>query len=146
MGWVFVTILIPLVAPVLLMAFYGALTLPRRFKAKTKLVMPIKDGQLSWVGMSLCVSALYEIAARPATVNPQIAYLEPWWGWFNAGLTLLLVACSLFAAGGAVFSTPLRIPEGTRWYQHYATMVWSGALTGLAAAGYTIVHFALIKS
>jgi hypothetical protein len=61
-------------------------------------------------------------------------------------LDLLLVACSLFAAGGAVFSTPLRIPEGTRWYQHYATMVWSGALTGLAAAGYTIVHFALIKS
>lgn len=146
MGWFFVTILIPLVAPVLLMAGYGTLTLPRRFKAKTKLVMPIKDGQLSWVGMSLCVSALYEIAARPATVNPQIAYLEPWWGWFNAGLTLLLVGCSLFAAGGAVFSTPLRIPEGTRWYQHYATMVWSGAVTGLAAAGYTIVHFALIKS
>ena len=48
MGWLFVTILIPLVAPVLLMAVYGALTLPPRFKAKTKLVMPIKDCQLSW--------------------------------------------------------------------------------------------------
>jgi hypothetical protein len=44
MGWFFVTVLIPLVAPILLMTIYGALTLPPRFKAKTKLVMPIKDG------------------------------------------------------------------------------------------------------
>jgi hypothetical protein len=146
MGWFFVTVLIPLVAPILLMAIYGALPLPLRFKAKTKLIMPIKDGQLSWVGMSLCVSALYEIASRPAPVKPQIAYLlEPWWGWFNAGFTLVLVGCSMFAAGGAVFSTPLRIPEGTRWYQHYATLVWSAALTGLAAVSYTMVHFVLIE-
>lgn len=71
MGWFVVTIIVPLVAPILLMAIYGVVQPPPRFKVKTKLVVPIKDGQFCWVGMAFCASAR-RCAYQPASPGTAI--------------------------------------------------------------------------
>jgi multisubunit Na+/H+ antiporter MnhB subunit len=134
MGWLAVTIAIPLVAPILLMAIYSVLPLPPRFSAKTKLIVPVKDGQLCWVGISFCASAIYEIADTPGPNG------QPAW-WVIGGLIVALVGCAFFAASGAVFSTPLRKPTDPHWRQHYKTLVWSARLTVVSAVIYTEAHF-----
>jgi hypothetical protein len=143
MGWFFVTIIIPLVAPLILMTIYGALPLPLRFSAKTKLIVPIKDGQLCWVGMAFCTSAMYEIANGPGGRSPQSSSGQ-WW-WVIGGLISMLVACSFVAAGGAVFSTPLRMSPNKPWHRHYSTLLWSGGLTAVAAIIYSVVHFSMTQ-
>jgi hypothetical protein len=105
MGWLAVTIAIPLVAPIILTAIFSVFPLPSKFNAKTKLIVPIKDGQLCWVGMSFCTSAIYEIADAH---RPNGHTLGEW--WVVGCLIVTLVACSIFAAGGSVFPTPLHRP------------------------------------
>jgi hypothetical protein len=141
MGWFVVTIIVPLIAPILLMAIYGVVQLPPRFKVKTKLVVPIKDSQFCWVGMAFCASAMYELASARGHDRQPIQYLSGAWAWAIGGLIGTLVACSFIAASGAVFSTPLRIPAGKPWYRHYTTLIWSAAMTAVAAGIYIVVHF-----
>jgi hypothetical protein len=143
MGWFVVTIIVPLVSPIILIAIYGVVPLPPRFSAKTKLVAPIKDGQLCWVGMAFCASAMYEIASARGPDGQPLQHFSGVWWWAIGGLIGALVGCSFIAASGAVFSTPLRIPMGKPWYRHYTTLIWSAALTLAAAGIYMVVHFSL---
>jgi hypothetical protein len=114
-----------------------------RFKVKTKLVVPIKDGQFCWVGMAFCSSAMYELASARGHGGQPIQYLSGAWAWAIGGLIGTLVGCSFIAASGAVFSTPLRIPAGKPWHSHYTTLIWSAAMTAVAAGIYIVVHFSI---
>jgi hypothetical protein len=98
MGWFVVTIIVPLVAPILLMAIYGVVQLPPRFKVKTKLVVPINDGQFCWVGMAFCASAMYELASARGHDGQAI---------------------------------------------QYTTLIWSAAMTAVAAGIHVVVHFSI---
>jgi hypothetical protein len=145
MGWFMVTIILPLVAPILLTAIYGVVPLPPDFSEKTKVIVPIKDGQFCWVGVAFCASAIYEIAdagGRPGGQSPPSLSTQSW--WIIGGLIATLVSCSFIAAGGAVFSTPLRMPTGKVWHRHYATLVWSIGMTTVAAVIFSLVHYALV--
>jgi hypothetical protein len=137
MGWFAITILIPLVAPIVFLAVFWALPLPSSVAPQLKLLVPIKDGQLCWGSMGFCVSALYEIA-EPGSgrrLDPSIV------GWANAGFTALLLLSAFWAAGGSVFSTQLGVPTGVHWTKHYVTLLASLVLTVIAAGSYTVVHF-----
>ena len=138
MGWFLVTVLIPLVAPLVLLLVFWLLPLPQSVAAQLKLLMPIKDGQLCWGAMGFCVSALYEIAQPGASGRPLPGDVV---GWANSGFIILLLLSALLAAGGSVFSTPVTVPSGAVWWRHFATMLASVVLTALAASAYTVVHF-----
>jgi hypothetical protein len=94
-----------------------------------------------WVGMAFCASAMYELASARGHDGQHIQYLSGAWAWAIGGLIGTLVGCSFIAASGAVFSTPLRIPAGKPWYSHYTTLIWSAAMTAVAAGIYIVVHF-----
>jgi hypothetical protein len=143
MLWFFVTILVPLLAPFLLVPLFWILPISSHLKADAKLVALAKDGQLCWVAMGFCVSGLYDIAARVTSHAPYNASSA---ATLFIGLVIVLVISAILAAGGAVFPTLLRVPEGVVWYRHYLNLIASSIFTILAAADYTVVHFALAKS
>jgi hypothetical protein len=93
--------------------------------------------------MGFCVSGLYDIAVRVISHTPYNASSA---ATLFIGLVIVLVISAILAAGGAVFPTLLRVPEGVVWYRHYLNLIASSIFTILAAADYTVVHFALAKS
>lgn len=139
MIWFFVTILVPLLAPFLLVPIFWILPISAHLKVDAKLVALSKDGQLCWVAMGFCVSGLYDIAER--VVSGARPYDSSSVSALFIGLVIVLMISAILAAGGAVFPTSLRVPVGAAWYRHYLNLMASAIFTILAAAGYTVVHF-----
>ena len=140
MGWFLITVVLPLVAPVLLIMPFWALPLPPANAALAKLISPVKDGQLCWGAIGFCVSALYEMAEPGKGGHPiDGAYA----GYVQAGFVILLLAASLIAAGGSIFPTHLGAPTGIGWYRYYKALTASLGLTLLAGGAYTMVHFTI---
>lgn len=138
MGWFVVTILVPVLAPMLLLPLYRLLPIPAKSKANAALVCLLKDGQLCWAALGFCASALFEVAdavGKPYALTPTVA------NWTNGGLIVILVISALFASAGAVFPTPRTVPAGRPAVRHFSTMIASVVLTAIAASAYTVVHF-----
>jgi hypothetical protein len=53
MGWLLISIILPLVAPICALLFLRPLPLPPELAPLRNLVVPIKDGQLCWVAIAL---------------------------------------------------------------------------------------------
>lgn len=138
MGWFMVTIILPVLAPMLLLPVYRVLPIPAKSKANARLVSLVKDGQLCWAALGFCVSALYEVA-EPAQAAQALA--RDVGNWTNAGLIILLLFSAILASAGVVFPTPRVVPAGVRPVKHYSTMMASLVLTVLAGGAYTVVHF-----
>jgi hypothetical protein len=134
MGWLIVTILLPLCAPLVALMVFRALPLP----VPVSLMATIKDGQLCWVALGFCASALYEVAIP---LQKSVA-ME----WINGVLIGLLTLSAMIATGGAVFLTPPRCPRGVKWYRHFKCLVASVSVTLVAAAFYAVVHFESLRS
>jgi hypothetical protein len=143
MVWFFVTVLVPLLAPFLLVPLFWILPISSHLKEDARLVALAKDGQLCWVAMGFCVSGLYDIAVRAIDHTPYSASSA---ATLFIGLVIVLVISAILAAGGAVFPTSLQVPAGVSWHRHYLNLIASSSFTILAAAGYTVVHFGLTKS
>jgi len=139
MAWFFVTVVVPLLAPFLLVPIFWILPISAHLKTDAKLVALAKDGQLCWVAMGYCASGLYDIAMR---VISHAHYDAASAATLFIGLVIVLVISAILAAGGAVFPTLLRVPMGIAWHRHYLNLIASSIFTILAAAGYTVVHFA----
>jgi hypothetical protein len=141
MGWFFVSILLPLLAPIAAMWVFQRLPLPVPRERKS-LLAPIKDGQLAWGAVAFCALAMYE-AAVPGPDGAMVA--ESVRGYAN-GLFIAVLVCSAFlAAGGALFPTKIVAPVIGPWYKYYQTLAVSLAFTVLAAGGYTGVHYGLLS-
>ena len=140
MGWVLLTVVLPLVAPIFLVLPFRYIPIPAANRALAEFVSPVKDAQLCWGALGFCVSALYEMAepGKGGHVMDR-AYV----GYLQAGFITLLVASSVMAACGAIFPTTLGVPPGVAWYRHYAAFTASLLLTVLAGVGFALVHFAL---
>lgn len=141
MGWFFVNIVLPLLAPIIGMLILQRLPLPLSDE-QIHLLVPIKDGQLCWGAVAFCALTMYEIAV-PGTgqlLSGDAVH------WLNTGLTMSLSASALIAAGGAVFPTQIK-PVGMHdWYKHYQALATSLGLTALSGLAYTVVHFGVLKS
>jgi len=138
MGWFIVSIVLPLIAPLVALAVFKTLPLPVGFT----LIGTFKDGQLCWIALGFCASALYEIAT-PATGGPPLR--SGTIAWINGALVGVLVLSAMTAAGGAVFSTPSLRKPGVKWYVHYKCLVTSLIMTLFAAACYAVVHLNLFS-
>jgi hypothetical protein len=141
MGWFLVSILLPLLAPVVAMWVFQRLPLPVPAERKS-LLMPIKDGQLSWVAVAFCALAMYEIAV-PGSDGPLVA--GGLLGYVNGLSVLVMVPSAFLAAGGALFPTEIVIPVKGRWYKYYQALAALLGLTTLAAGGDVVVHYGLLS-
>lgn len=142
MGWFIVSILIPLVAPILGMLVLRCLPLPVEDNEKHPLV-PVKDGQLCWGAVAFCALAMYEIVV-PGPDGPLVSGDTV--NWLNGALVLLLAASAFIAAGGAVFPTKIKPVNKANWYKHYQALAASLVLTSLSALAYSVVHYGVLKS
>ena len=141
MGWFIVSILIPLIAPILGMLALQRLPLPVNEKEK-HLLVPVKDGQLCWASVAFCALAMYEIAV-PSTEGPLASGNTV--HWLNGGFVLLLATSAVIAAGGAVFPTKIKAVRRNSWHKHYQALATSLALTFLSALAYSVVHYGVLK-
>lgn len=141
MGWFFVNIMLPLIAPIIGMFVLQRLPLPISDNQK-HLLVPLKDGQLCWGAVAFCALTMYEIAA-PGQGVPLVDGDAV--HWLNTGLIMSLSASALIAVGGAVFPTEIKSMGIHDWYQHYQALATSLGLTTLSALAYTVVHFGVFK-
>jgi hypothetical protein len=137
-GWFFINIVLPIIAPVLSIILLRALPVPPPAGGLSMLV-PIKDGQLCWGAIAFCASGLYDIGSDGTIVSSNYN------GWINVGVIILLVPSSLFAAVGAAFSTDINVPPGTKWHSHFSMLAASLVLTPLAGTAYTVVRYFSLK-
>lgn len=139
MGWFIVSIMLPLVAPLVALAVLKTLPLPVRFT----FIGTYKDGQLCWIALGFCASALYEIAVPGTGGSPLPTGTI---AWINGALVGVLALAAMTAAGGAVFSTPPRRTPGVKWFIHYKCLLASLIMTLVAAACYALVHLNLVSA
>jgi len=134
-GWFLTTILLPVVAPNVMLAIWRAwVHLPGVDPGRLKPLVPLKDGQLCWAAIGFCASGLYELFEPGRVFDPQLREL------FLTALVVLLAASSVVAGGGAVFPAPDK-PAGVKWHTHYKALKGSLVLTAASAIAYTLVHF-----
>src|SRR5471030_1299470 len=136
MGWFFITILLPLVAPLL------ALLVFKLFPqvSPMPLIAPFKDGQLCWGALGFSASALYEIFSSG---NKGLAITAASTGWLAGMLIVTLVFSAIIAAQGSVFPKAITPPPGISTARHFNCFFASVALTVLAAILYAVVHYSL---
>ncbi|WP_374584725.1 hypothetical protein [Pseudoduganella sp.] len=140
MGWFLVNIAVPLLAPVFVLFMLRPLPLPAGARSSLKWIAPVKDGQLCWVAIAFCASALYEygtIASELAT--PPAALLQISNGLAN----VCLVMSSIVATGGALYSTPVEKPAHISWPRHFSCFCTSLFFALASASLYAIIHFGM---
>jgi hypothetical protein len=140
-GWFLVNIVGPLLLPVVGILPLRLLPLGVP-SASLRLMVTVKDGQLCWAVIAMGAATIYELwEAMEAHKN-----IPTWGGLALAGVILVMLPAMLVAAGGAVFSTPLRVASGgglRAWAAHYRVFVGSVVMTAIAAFAYTNLHFSL---
>ncbi|MBB3118756.1 hypothetical protein [Pseudoduganella violacea] len=142
MGWILISVVLPLTAPLIALLFLRPLALPEPLRPSLSLMVPLKDGQLCWGAISFCASSLYELGVRNWE---RTGITTSGHGYLIACLIVLLVVSSLLAAGGAIFPTSNKRPAGVEWHAHYRCFLVSLALTFWAALAYILVHYEVIK-
>lgn len=141
MGWLLISIILPLRAPICALLFLRPLPLPSDMRPLLNVLAPIKDDQLCWVAIGFSASAMYEMAV---TSLCGTSVLQVFGGYVTGGLVGVIAGGSVVAAGGAIFSTTLVRPAGVSWTRHYSCLLGSLVLTACAAALYAVVHFDLL--
>lgn len=129
MGWLLINICFPIVAPLAMYLVFVCIPLPRRPRKRLNPILTVKDGQLCWVAIGFCASALHEISGVVG------------FDWLNGGLILILVLSSLLACGGALFQTTIHRAGDGAWARHYRCFIGSAFLTACAGSLFAVAHF-----
>lgn len=140
MGWFLVTIIVPLIAPLIVFALLRPLPLPEAVRSALRWATPVKDGQLCWVAIAFCASALYEYAVF---ANGRGMSVDTYLQFANGFAIAILVASSIVAAGGSLFRTPKDKPVGIPWIKHYSCFCASLVLALASSVFYAIIHFGI---
>ena len=140
-GWFLVNVLAPILLPVV--GVLPFLLLPLQPAPESaRLIAPVKDGQLCWAVIAMGAATVYEL-----WVAREGHHEMPWWSGFAlAGDIFIMLPAMVMAAGGAVFSTPLKSTKGDgliAWLRHYRMFVASALMTIIAAVVFTTLHFSL---
>jgi hypothetical protein len=135
--WHLVNLFVPTLLPLVFLAAFFLFDLSKAEKARANPLVAIKDGQLSWAGLGMCVQGLYELH-HPSAGG---ASNEPWLTttfWLLIAVMLLHV---FIAAVGPVFPTRRRENAGVwKTVLHYRVLITSASLTVGAAGLYSSVH------
>lgn len=124
------------IALVFLSAFF-LFDLSTTEKARANPLVAIKDGQLSWAGLGMCVNGLYELQ-HPAAgkVVSQLWSTNTFWL-----VVAVLVFHALIAAAGPVFPTKkCSFTGGLKTLRHYRVLLASAILTIAAGWLYSDIH------
>lgn len=70
MGWFLINVVLPLLAPLLVLLLLKPLPVPHETAKKLSLLIPVKDGQLCWIAISLAASALYDMGVGGTQSQP----------------------------------------------------------------------------
>ena len=133
MLWVLVTIVLPLVLPVLAML---CLQLFPQVVPTADWITPIKDGQLCWGAIGMAFSGMYDVLFPIQTVVVDVNLR----GFAVIGLAISIFVSAIIAAFGSVAPTPVGGDSGKSWLGHYAILKASLALTIFTAIGYAVIH------
>ncbi|WP_395406121.1 hypothetical protein ACHMW6_05375 [Pseudoduganella sp. UC29_106] len=134
--WHIVNILLPLALPILLIAILGCAAFTRA-NWRTILLMPVRDGQLSWAGLGYCLNGLYEMRHSRAEV---LTGPSGDWLFWTLNLVLILLAVTAAVAPLSARHHGQRNSRGTSIVIRYALMLLSLFFCCVAAAMLTVVH------
>lgn len=136
--WFWVTIVVPLILPALGVLLLKAIPIPGN-PPGLELMSTVKDGQLGWAVVVMGASAAYELMEGvQGNHGMQFAVPELF------GIIITMIAGMMLAAGGAVFTTPLRdptAPDRLSWHNHYKVFLVSCPMTLVAAFLYAAIHY-----
>jgi hypothetical protein len=137
-GWLIVTVAIPVLLPV------GLLLLVKMTPAGSHLNLmdSLKDGQLSWFAITLSCSTFYDLIQ-----NDGSAQRLAWCGALIGGMAGIGLLSGVHAVAAALKPTPLLTtappagqPQARVWIRHYRVFVISAGLSVLAAVASLAVH------
>lgn len=135
--WYFVNLILPPLLPILLLQLLQLFNLPQALMLRVHPLTVVKDGQLCWVAMMMCVNTLYDLK-RVLHITREI---EPWYSIVFWSTVLIFLASGLIAAVGAVFPLSMKTELGAReYFCYYRVLLVSVVLTIIAALLYSQVH------
>jgi hypothetical protein len=137
LGWVFISLLLPIFMPFVCFWALGGFSFP----SAPKIVQMVKDGQLGWVGTGFGCSTLYEIF-EPGT--GKVMSMEAGAGYAIGGAITFLFFSSLIAAVGTMLPVAYPMPAGAAWQKHYQVLLKSAGLTLASAVLYGLVHYGIV--
>lgn len=137
MGWIIVSLLLPILTPFL---FYWVLK-GFAFAGAPQIIQLVKDGQLGWLGSGFACSTLYEIFEPGAG---KTISMDAGAGYAIGGAILFLSASSAIAAVGTMLPVAFPKPPGVGWMKHYEVLIKSVVLTVLSALLYGLVHYGIV--
>ena len=129
LGWIFTTILVPLLAPNVVMWLLGL----GIKQARVRKLAVVKDGQLCWAAVAFSSTGLFELSTTSVLAGPGR-------GW--VGLVGSLMAGAFVAGTGAVFAAPQPLLNLPIDWTEYRLFLASLVITGLSALCLLVVHFA----
>ncbi|WP_374583722.1 hypothetical protein, partial [Pseudoduganella sp.] len=137
-----INILLPVLAPILLLFVAGRVCAPAGpYASKLRIIRATKDGQLGWIAVVFCANATYDLYRKAAEGDSLY-----WEGPILAACIVCLIISSLLAIMGATFPVPeAKFKKATwkEWILHYRLLVMSTFFTAFSALLATISHFSV---
>jgi len=139
MGWIAINLVLPVLAPLLLVFLAGSVCTPLgKLRSRLRVIRVIKDGQLGWLAVAFSTHAIYEIT--------RVDSRPDWAGPILTGCIAVLTASSLLAVFGTLFPVPELWPPyitSRSRFLHYRLLNATLLLVLIAGALESFVHFAL---
>lgn len=134
--WYLVNLALPALLPLVILGFVSMFHMSAAQQNRVSPWVAVKDGQLAWVAMGMCLNALYELD------HPTQSEVSHTWvllmRWALIGMVIL---ASLMASFAPVLTTPTtRNPGFLSALQHFRVFWGSVILTLGAAWLYATVH------
>lgn len=145
-AWVVINIALPILLPVLgLWLMRVSLKKPadrigrQQALATRRYVLLFKDGQLGWVALLMCFTAMSEFS------DGLFKFHKPAPDWtivFFLIIAGVVFAAGVFATNGAVDTIEVAETQSLLgWIAYYGVAFWTTILTLVAAAALTVAHF-----
>jgi len=99
MGWIAINLVLPVLAPLLLVFLAGSVCTPHgKLRSRLRMIRAVKDGQLGWLAVAFSAHSIYELARIDSRPN--------WAGLLLASGIAVLTASSLLSVFGTLFPVP----------------------------------------
>lgn len=135
--WHFVNLFVPTLLPLVFLAAFSLFNLSKMAKVRVNPLAAIKDGQLSWAGLGMCVNGLYDLHHLP----PGAVLSTPWQTLAFRLMIAMMMLHAFIAALGPIFPTKRVRNLGFRKTAvHYRVLIASALLTLAAASVYSLIH------
>jgi len=131
--WSFVNIFLPALLPVIVLLVLSIFDLGATANSNANPFVAVKDGQLAWAGLGMCINAMYELRHPSEKLTLVKAAIDAlFWELICAILILTLIA-----ALGPVFTTSMTVPAASSRPAGFLANCWWFVVRGWRV----IMHF-----